>query len=159
VSRNARQALVFRSALPQKHLPLNQERQHPDLTTVTVYTFLHRRKFALGLRHLQQLHPLCASTPFYHSTACPSLRVCASSPTPVNPYSVITASLHHIILPLTRAETSTMSDNEILGQIANIVRSRTIDEFIRANEVMAFGEECVDSHGTLLWDRCGLTCV
>jgi hypothetical protein len=39
-----------------------------------------------------------------------------------------------------------MSDNQILGQMADIVRSQTIEEFIRANEVMAFGEEYVNSH-------------
>jgi hypothetical protein len=39
-----------------------------------------------------------------------------------------------------------MSDNQILGQMADIVSTRTMAEFIRANEVMAFGEECIDSH-------------
>jgi hypothetical protein len=52
-----------------------------------------------------------------------------------------------------------MSENNILQQMADIVSTRTMDEFIRANEVMAFGEECVNSYRFMLCDRCGLTCV
>jgi hypothetical protein len=102
VSKCASSSVSFRSALPQQRLPLNQERQYLDHTTVTVYTFLYRRKFALELRYQQRRHPLCASTPFYHSTTCLYQRICASSPTSPVLYSVIAASRHQPILTTTR---------------------------------------------------------